>query len=332
MMYRSPSEAQEFEQKRAAKNNVKPKVKLGKRAVVFLVLLVIGSVAIIGMVKKYSNHSDIKMLVSEIGEEKTDKKQYLERRRLNRKEIPSHNFMAGGYAKLFCDTNSVQLVAARKNGIKNPNLIGDPSQCEDLTRVTSTKLYFLDTLYHSKPYLVPEANLMLQYIGERFQEIMEEQHPGKHYLPIVTSVLRSHEDIQRLRRRNRNATDTSCHLYGTTVDFSYTRFLSLDGPCENGSYYYCEPYLVNALAQALYELRYEGLIYVKYERRQSCFHLTLRSTEYKGNKKSRIHKYKPLTEVIYTIPDDNQGIETLILAPQESASIPSKKDNTYIEI
>lgn len=207
--------------------------------------------------------------------------------RLCRDQIPPLNFNTLRYHELFDDMQDVQEEAARRNGVSDPAHLGDPTQSDELVRVQSCDLYVVDTLYHSKPYLVPEAALMLQMIGERFQELLHEQYPGREYRPIVTSVLRSYDDVSRLRRVNRNATENSCHLYGTTVDISYTRYRLTDA---TDTVDHNELWLKNLLSQVLYELRYEGLIYVKYER-LGCFHLTLRSPQYLGSLPSETRCY-----------------------------------------
>ena len=210
----------------------------------------------------------------------------VERTRLRRSEIPRLDLNTMSYAELFNDTNSTQRVEAVRNGLKSPEAVTNLDACSELLRIGSNELYVVDTMYFSKPYLVPEAVLLMDMIGERFQEVMAEHHPEyQHIRPVVTSALRSNQDVTNLRRRNRNASDSSCHVFGTTVDISYTRFLTDDGD------YAMEPFLKPMLALTLYELRHEGLIYVKHERRQACFHLTLRSTNYIGNGKSETRQY-----------------------------------------
>lgn len=232
--------------------------------------------------------------------------------RISREAIPPLNLNTVNYAELFNDTNATQLEAARRNGVKNPAAIGDPSKCKELVKVQSNSLYVVDTLTYSKPYLVPEAALLLQFIGERFQELLAEQYPGKHYRPIVTSVLRSEEDVTRLRRRNRNATESSCHIYGTTVDITYNRFRLTDN---TDTVDHNEIYLKNLLTQVLYELRYEGLIYVKYERRQACYHLTLRNSQYQGKLKSEKRTYKDIPNLQKTNPKQSELVAKSSTSP-----------------
>ena len=207
--------------------------------------------------------------------------------RLERSEIPEVSIDNIRYAELFADMNDVQLATARKIGLSNPERIDDPSKCQQLQLVQETKWYAIDTLRHSKPYLVPEGALLLRYIGERYADLQREYGVQRDVRPIVTSMLRSKTDVRRLRRVNRNATENSCHEYGTTFDLSYTRFMTDEGEVVTDDAIYKK-----LLAKALYELRYEGLCYVKYERRQPCFHITVRKAEYDGPLACEMKQYK----------------------------------------
>ena len=44
----------------------------------------------------------------------------------------------------------------------------------------------------------------------------------------MTSVLRTQDDVKRLRRRNGNASANSAHFYGTTFDVSWKRFQKIE--------------------------------------------------------------------------------------------------------
>ncbi|MBP5326733.1 MAG: hypothetical protein J6Y98_02305 [Bacteroidales bacterium] len=221
-----------------------------------------------------------------IGEDfNTDPKNYVFRNRLNRESIPVVKPGTINYRETFNDSNYVQLSAARALGV-DPSTVGDPAKNKPLVPIFNTELYKVDTMYHSSPYLIPEAVLLLDYIAQRFRLLMSEHYPefGTCNI-IVTSALRTDDSERRLRRVNRNATDTSCHMYGTTFDISAQRYLHLatghDTVVEQ-----CK----QMLAMALYQLRYEGLCYVKYER-GSCFHITLRTTQYEGKLPSKSYRY-----------------------------------------
>lgn len=213
-----------------------------------------------------------------------------EHRRLCGDQVPTLDLRTLSYGTLFADLNDVQIEAAMANGLKDPCRWGGRlEECDELVPIYSTELYYVDSLTHSKPYLVPEAAMLVHYIALRFRELQQERHHDGHlYLPIVTSVLRSESDVKNLRRRNRNSSENSCHIYGTTVDITYRRYLREDGEVVN------EEWLKQLLATALFELRYEGLCYVKHENRQACFHITVRSADYRGHLASQTVCYAPL--------------------------------------
>ena len=85
----------------------------------------------------------------------------------------------------------------------------------------------------------------------------------------MTSVLRTEEDVKKLKRVNGNASTNSCHCNATTIDISYVRFDD-DEDKPRGGYE-----LRWALAQSLHELREAGRCYVKIERKQYCYHITV---------------------------------------------------------
>lgn len=232
----------------------------------------------------------------------------IKRTRILRTAIPPLNIQTLNYSRQFDDLNDIQLEAAMLNGVKQPELLENLEDCPELVAINDSKLFRIDSMTYSKPYLIPEAALLLNYIGERFQEIYDEHYPNsnEHYRLIVTSALRSQQDVERLRRHNRNATENSCHRYGTTFDISYIRFENNNGVDIN------ELFLKNLLSQTLYELRYEGLCYVKYERGQSCFHITVRNTEYKGDLASVTEKRSDF----YGIHLDNWGDDGSLVATE----------------
>lgn len=212
---------------------------------------------------------------------------HVQRHRLDRDAIPAVNFYAVSYSATFDDLNDIQLEAAMKNGIKDLEHMGNPADSPEMVGISTNDLYVVDSMTHSVPYLVPEAALMLHYIGLRFQEVLDEMAVDEHgYRPIVTSAFRSKENVENLRRRNRNASENSCHCFGTTIDITYIRFMRDDGEVVN------EEWLMRALSTALYELHYEGVCYVKYEYRQACYHITVRTTDYSGPESSHLCSYR----------------------------------------
>lgn len=177
--------------------------------------------------------------------------------------------------KTFNDSNAVQLEAARALGIDPIREDSDILNVKrPLVRVRSCREYYLDDLTHSFPYLVPEAAQLLNDIGRAFQDSLAARGGGCYRIK-VTSLLRTPATVKRLKRVNRNATEESTHSYGTTFDIGYAKFV-IDS--------LAEPYrtyedLKNLLGEIIYEMREQGRCYVKFEYRQSCFHITARPCE-----------------------------------------------------
>lgn len=174
----------------------------------------------------------------------------------------------------FNDSNYIHLEAAAQIGVDIINDINDAWYLKrPLVEISSCEDYYVDKLTHSYPFLVPEAADLLQEIGSRFNDSLAARGGGDYRIK-VTSVMRTPATVKKLRRVNRNASDASAHQYGTTFDISYSRFIC-DSITVNRSF----EDLKNLLGQILWDLRNEGRCFVKYERRQSCFHITARENE-----------------------------------------------------
>ena len=126
-------------------------------------------------------------------------------------------------------------------------------------------------LTHSVPYLTPNAKELLDEIGSLFQKALKEKGIEKHRI-IVTSILRTDEDVKQLRKVNGNASAVSAHQYATTFDITYIRYDRLSILGESAS----TRQLANILGDVLKQLRNEGRCYIKYEHKQHCFHITTR--------------------------------------------------------
>lgn len=178
------------------------------------------------------------------------------------------------YASIFNDINDLHLEAAKAVGLKSaPDKRDDIDPARlGLVRINSTDSYKIATLTHSVPYLVPGAAKELSVIADAFcRKLSENGLP--HYRLIVNSVLRTNEDVARLRRSgNVNASENSAHSYATTYDISYTKYEKVDD-----SFDVMDPYeLTKVLGEVLRDERAAGHCYVKYERKQHCFHITSR--------------------------------------------------------
>ena len=182
------------------------------------------------------------------------------------------------YATLFNDQNRVQLKSARKFGIKQALKNRDAADDvkDSLVQIKNNSHYSIAKLTHSIPYLTEGAAGLLDMIGKNFLDSLESKglNPNK---IIVTSVLRTQEDIKKLQKSgNPNAVNNSAHCYATTFDITYARFDKIKFKnlrlCKS-----VKPELLKkVLGEVLRDLREQKKCYVKYEVRQRCFHITTR--------------------------------------------------------
>ena len=192
------------------------------------------------------------------------------------KEVVSDEpFVTHKYARTFPDSNDVQLVAANRWGVSPVTNREEAERRKmELVYIGSNPYFFVDRLHSSIPYLVPRASNLLQELGRNFYDSLQVKGIPLHKI-IVTSALRTKEDVERLQRRNGNATPNSCHLRGTTFDVSYNRYKAVSPPGEERRLVRNDS-LKFVLSEALRDLREQGRCYVKYERKQGCYHITVR--------------------------------------------------------
>lgn len=183
------------------------------------------------------------------------------------------------YDKCFHDLNDVQVIAAQANGIK-PVRNREEAQAliasHKLVNISQSPYYIVDNLTHSMPYLVPKAQQLLNTICLNFIDSLQMKGIMPH-LPVITSVLRTTDDVKNLQKGNGNATTNSCHCYGTTVDISYNRFVPISGKHDPSSpLTRWNEDMKQVLSEVLSDLREKERCYVKYEVKQGCYHLTVR--------------------------------------------------------
>lgn len=174
----------------------------------------------------------------------------------------------------FPDLNDVQLATASRLGIPMiENRDEAHHRMKDLVYIADNPFYTVQRLHQSIPYLVPRAATLLNQIARAFNDSLATKGYPPHKL-LITSVLRTKADVQKLRGFNSNASENSCHQYGTTFDISYNRFLEIE-PDGKSSIRWVTVYK-SILAEVLNDMREMGACYVKYEVHQSCFHVTAR--------------------------------------------------------
>lgn len=133
-------------------------------------------------------------------------------------------------------------------------------------------IYKVDELKHSVPFLVDDAARLLADIGFGFRDSLVKKNMPS-YKIIVTSITRTQDDVNILTKRNRNASENSVHCYGTTFDISWKRFEKAGSEKEGE----VNPERLKlVLAEVLHDLRERGRCYIVHERKQACFHITVR--------------------------------------------------------
>lgn len=174
----------------------------------------------------------------------------------------------------FPDLNDVQLATASRLGIPMiENRDEAHHRMKDLVYIADNPFYTVQRLHQSIPYLVPRAATLLNQIARAFNDSLATKGYPPHKL-LITSVLRTKADVQKLRGFNSNASENSCHQYGTTFDISYNRFLEIE-PDGKSNIRWVTVYK-SILAEVLNDMREMGACYVKFEVHQSCFHVTAR--------------------------------------------------------
>lgn len=178
------------------------------------------------------------------------------------------------YKIKFNDLQSKQHEVASRIGLSRPPKDRDDaaSMRKQLVEIKTNENYIVDSLTHSVPYLIPSAARELEAIGAEWADILS-RNGLPHYQFYVTSVLRTQEDIKFLQKSgNINSVTQSCHCYGTTFDLAYMRYNKVT----RSRTYMHEDNLKLVLGQVLLNHQRAGKIFVKYEAKQSCFHITVR--------------------------------------------------------
>ena len=179
------------------------------------------------------------------------------------------------YRIKFNDLQAKQHAVASQIGLQRPpqDRADAARMRSQLVEIKTNENYIVDSLTHSVPYLIPSAKKELDAIGAEWAVILS-RNGLPHYRFYVTSVLRTQEDVKYLQRSgNINSTTQSCHCYGTTFDLAYMRYDKVT----HTHMYMHEDNLKLVLGQVLLNHQRAGKIYVKYEWKQSCFHITVRN-------------------------------------------------------
>ncbi|MDK7675356.1 DUF5715 family protein [Weeksella virosa] len=122
--------------------------------------------------------------------------------------------------------------------------------------------YIIQKLTHSRAVLIEPALVVLEEISTRF-------YAENNRKLSISSLTRTQETQSRLRRVNSNAAKgNSSHEYGAAFDISYSQYDNIRG----------RNYTLESKLQAILDdLVAQGKIYYIKERRQPCFHVTVRN-------------------------------------------------------
>ena len=193
----------------------------------------------------------------------------------NGKEVKHRIFSVPHFGNTFPDQQDVQILAANKHGV---NPVQNREEAEHskgkLVYVGSNPFFYVDKLNNSIPYLVPRASVLLQDIGRAYFDSLQIKGISLHKI-IVTSILRTKDDVAKLRTRNGNATENSCHLYGTTFDVCYNRYKQIQTRQQPRRQVQNDT-LKWVLSEVLRDMRDRNRCLVKYEVKQGCFHITVK--------------------------------------------------------
>lgn len=178
------------------------------------------------------------------------------------------------YSNKLNDRITDYLYLAKLTGIGKCNNAGDMLKrvlTGKLSRVRSCRSYKIENMEFSHPYLARESKKLLNEIARQFRKkVRKDGLMGSRF--IITSMIRTSENINDLGRTNINASENSPHLNGNAFDITYARFLFRKlyiTECDKW-------YMKEALAQVIWQLKKEKKCWATYERQQGCFHVVSR--------------------------------------------------------
>lgn len=163
------------------------------------------------------------------------------------------------------DLNPKHLRAAKDQGLI---LINNVSELDNLVskgtlfKVTDGKGYKIDRLRHSQAVLSGKARNVLAEMGALFAKETSDDASF-----IVTSMTRTKEAQEHLRKSNGNASKNSSHCYANSFDITYARFYTRER-----SRLKCQHLLDSVIA----EFQKEEKIFVVREKVVRCYHISAR--------------------------------------------------------
>ena len=195
-------------------------------------------------------------------------------------------------SSLLRDVNAVQIARARKMGVPRGSRVEEMTRAGRLVKLADTTEYWIiRELDYSVPAVTPATEAMLAEIGKRFQARLDSLGLPRYRLDI-TSVMRTPEKQSALRKANANASRVeSSHEFGTTVDIAYRKYAppahdSVANSLDPVTQQLTDSLIVHVaqeraaemqaiLGRVILEMRRQGLLMVRMERRQTVYHITV---------------------------------------------------------
>ncbi|WP_418264191.1 DUF5715 family protein [Flavobacterium faecale] len=129
-----------------------------------------------------------------------------------------------------------------------------------LVKLKSNELYVVRKAKFSRPYLLPKGKDFINALAVKYANQCKAEKIQ--YIPFtISSVTRSLESVEGLKKGNGNAIKNSAHLKGKTFDISYRAFNK-------------NKKQTKAFIKVLSILRKENSCFVKYEQ-NGCLHITV---------------------------------------------------------
>lgn len=174
-----------------------------------------------------------------------------------------NNGTCPGCQTIFTDDVSNHRKAYYQDGIKpqhNSNKFVKLKNKGVLKYIVSNKYFTVRELDYSYPYLLPKAHDFIYEICKTYEDSCLQNN--LEYIPItITSLIRTKESVQRLKRKNKNAIKESPHMKGKTFDISHKDF-------ENNSKQF------ELFRDILIQYKKKKFCFVKYES-NGCLHITV---------------------------------------------------------
>lgn len=189
-----------------------------------------------------------------------------------RREIIYGRYGKIKYSTVFADINDDHLAAGRRYGLSETPKTREDINTTALVKITDNDYIKVLDLKYSAPYLTKSAAEELDIISRAFHDSLA-NHKLLNYKLVVSSLLRTDEDVAKLRRVNSNASPNSSHRYGTTFDIANARYWRDDEETQDA---FMQPYELNkVMYEVLRDRKKQGKILCKFERNQHCFHITV---------------------------------------------------------